>query len=153
MWFKLLWKWKIPLKFKCFMLLAVQNCLKTWDNLKRKGWVGPSYCILYKQSKESIDHLLTRGEFTLRIWKKICFILNITEVWEEENFDVCLSNWINSSKYYHSLPAVISWKIWRVRNICLFENHLQSSFNICSNIIQLIEEFSFTPVTFSRPKL
>ena len=34
-WYKLLWKWRIPLKFKCFMWLAFQICLKTWDNLMK----------------------------------------------------------------------------------------------------------------------
>ena len=39
-----------------------------------------------------------------------------------------------------------------MRNIYLFENHLQSSFNICSHIIQLIDDLRFTPITFTRPR-
>ena len=42
-WYKFLWKWMLPLKVKCFMWLTLQNCLKTWDNLVKKGWVGPSF--------------------------------------------------------------------------------------------------------------
>ena len=133
------------------MYLAFQICLKTWDNLI-KDWFGPSYCILCKQAIESTDHLLTGCEFTLHIWKNICFLLNITQVWEEENFDICLLHWLNSSKNYHSLPAIISWKIWSVGNVCLFEDHLQSSNIVCNHIIQLNEEFNTKPVTNSKPR-
>ena len=28
-WYKIMWKWKIPLKIKFLMRLALQNCMKT----------------------------------------------------------------------------------------------------------------------------
>ena len=36
-WYKLICKLKIPLKFKCFLWLTLQNYLKTWDNLLKRG--------------------------------------------------------------------------------------------------------------------
>ena len=39
-WYKIIWKWMIPLKFKCFIWMALQNCLKTWDNLIKKMLQG-----------------------------------------------------------------------------------------------------------------
>ena len=60
---------------------------------KKKGWYRPSLCIPCKKDSESTDNLLTRCKFTLDIWKKICLILNIFQVWEGENFDHCVFHW------------------------------------------------------------
>ena len=88
-WYKTIWQWMLRLKIKCFMWMALQNCLKTWDNLVKKGWYGPSLCILCKDSK-SVDHMLASCSFTIEIWKKNCLVLKISQVWEGENFDDCV---------------------------------------------------------------
>ena len=113
--------------------------------------VGPSYRILCKKSNESTYHLLNKCGFTLHIWKKICFHVNISQVLGGENLDTCFTNLINSSKFYHSILAIIFWKIWRVRNTCLFENHLQNSYNICNHILQVTQDFRLIFVSSTRP--
>lgn len=45
-WEKNLWKWPIPLKITLFFWLALHNKVLTWEQLQRRGWVGPSVCCL-----------------------------------------------------------------------------------------------------------
>ena len=37
-----IWGFSIPLKIKCFLWLAIDNRISTWDILKSKGWSGPN---------------------------------------------------------------------------------------------------------------
>ena len=118
--YKSLWKWKIPLKIKCFMWLDLQNCLKTWDKLIRKGWYGPKFCILCKKDAESVDHLMIHCSFTVNIWKNVCLALKIPRILKGYNIDdpcyLCLKN----CKSHYFLLAIISWKIWNVRDSYFF---------------------------------
>jgi hypothetical protein len=45
-WYLELWKWKIPLKVKLFCWLMFENKILTWDNLTKRGIIGPSRCVL-----------------------------------------------------------------------------------------------------------
>ena len=42
----IIWNGTLPKKISCFVWLALSNKLLTWDNLQRRGWIGPSVCAL-----------------------------------------------------------------------------------------------------------
>lgn len=48
-WFGKLWKWHFPLKIKCFFWLYLENYVLTWDNLVRRGWIGPKQYVYEKK--------------------------------------------------------------------------------------------------------
>jgi hypothetical protein len=52
-WRKSLWSWDCPLKLNLFTWLVAENKILTWENLQHRGFIGPSYCILCKKSKET----------------------------------------------------------------------------------------------------
>jgi hypothetical protein len=79
-WRKKLWIWKIPLKIKLFNWLANENKIPTWDNLLRKGWMGPNICQLCNRDAESVQHLFIHCHFT-QVWDKIAIDLNTTSAW------------------------------------------------------------------------
>ena len=53
----LLWHCKIPWKIKCFIWLLINNKILTWDNLSKRGWIGPSRCGLCGSGDDSIQHI------------------------------------------------------------------------------------------------
>ena len=66
-----LWKWRIPLKIKCFYWLCMRNKVSTWDNLIRKGCISPNICHLCCCGGESIQHLFVDCFFG----KKVCRLI------------------------------------------------------------------------------
>lgn len=78
-WYKKIWKWNIALKHKCFLWHVLQGTLKTWDNLTKRGWYGPNWCILCKQNSESINHLFVSCSFGKKVWDFCCSRMAITK--------------------------------------------------------------------------
>lgn len=53
-WATKFWKWHLPYKLKCFYWLLLNNIVLTWDNLFKRGWVGPSVCPLCMEELEIV---------------------------------------------------------------------------------------------------
>jgi hypothetical protein len=70
-WRRAIWKWKIQLKIKLFIWLAVEGKILTWDTLQSRGWEGPGLCYLCNQESENIDHLFQHCPFTKSVWDKV----------------------------------------------------------------------------------
>jgi hypothetical protein len=56
-WYNDLWKWQLPLKVKLFMWLLLEQRILTWENLVKRGYHGPSRCILCGNCEETAYHL------------------------------------------------------------------------------------------------
>ena len=48
------------------------------------------------------------------------------------------------------LPVIISWNVWNVRNLCIFEDCILDLDCIYLHIIQLIEELSFQTIAVTK---
>jgi hypothetical protein len=59
-----IWKSHLWPKVSTFLWLLVQNRILTWDNLRKKGFIGPSMCPLCMQQEESMEHLLNQCPFS-----------------------------------------------------------------------------------------
>jgi hypothetical protein len=107
-WQKKLWNWDCALKTKKIIWLSVENKILTWDNLQRKGWFGPSICLLCLNKPETIKHLLVNCSFTKQVWSRIKRALNLTFVWEGYRLNDFFESWNKHDSMYPSLPAIIS---------------------------------------------
>jgi len=47
-WRRSIWHWKMPLKIKAFIWLALEGKIVTWDLLQKRGWEGLTRCPLCK---------------------------------------------------------------------------------------------------------
>eukprot|EP00253_Pinus_taeda_P015992 PITA_15992 len=67
-----IWKnlWWNPhwMKIKLFMWLVQQKKILTWENMLKKGFVGPSKCHLCGLQDEMMEHLLNLYAFTSTLW-------------------------------------------------------------------------------------
>ena len=60
--------------------------------------------------------------------------------------------WFKNCRYFHSLPAIVSWKIWNVRNTNIFEYHLQDQRSICIHILNMEKEFRLKKAFSIKPR-
>jgi ribonuclease HI len=116
-----------PLKLNIFIWLVVENKILTWENLQRRGFIGPSICILCKQSKESVFHLFVECPFRVHCLGKNLFIQNCLGMWNKNTFSECFKNWILMRSSLPTLPVFICWYIWSDRNHAIFEDRIPSA--------------------------
>ena len=69
-WWKKVWNNFSWPKCNFFLwLLAQKKCL-TWENLRKRGFQGPSICFLCSHNEESISHLFFLFPFSKEIWHR-----------------------------------------------------------------------------------
>jgi hypothetical protein len=110
-----------PLKIKIFTWLVAENKILIWENLQKRGWEGPSICILCKNSSETGLHLFVNCPFTSVVWNKVIYTLKLSRGWNGSSVSDCYDNWIKANPSYPSLPALLSWYIWIERNLTIFD--------------------------------
>jgi hypothetical protein len=71
LWYIDLWTWKIPLKVKLFIWLILEQRILTWENLVKRGFLGPSRCVLCGKDEEIVYHLFVDCIFKKYIWSSI----------------------------------------------------------------------------------
>lgn len=62
------WKVSCPLKAILFSWLVFFNRNLTWEVLQRKGWSGPSRCVMCGLASESNDHIFFQCPASALIW-------------------------------------------------------------------------------------
>ncbi len=130
-----LWSLRIPLRIKLFLWLAGRNRLLTADLLARRGWQGPSICVLCGADVENLVHPLFRCPFARAMWAQL--FQNFPSVRQKlySGFRDLASRW---SRARVSLPGRLQgsfdiwlaagcWELWNERNIRIFENSFCSS--------------------------
>jgi hypothetical protein len=97
-WYTELWQWQLPLKVKLFIWLMLEQKILTWENLVKRGIVGPSRCVLCGNNEENVRHLFVDCSFTKDIWYTIQKDLNFESIWEGGKIADCLQNWIKKKE-------------------------------------------------------
>jgi hypothetical protein len=67
LWSKL-WNLKHWPKITLFLWLVAHSSILTWDNLSKRGFVGPSMCLLCGEAEETMEHLLNSCHYTAQLW-------------------------------------------------------------------------------------
>ena len=73
-WHKL-WSLKHWPKITLFLWLVTHSSILTWDNLSKRGFVGPSLCILCGEAEETMNHLLNYCHYIAQIWDQAALIM------------------------------------------------------------------------------
>jgi len=67
---KKLWEAKLWPKITLFLWLVTRGRVLTWDNLLKKGFTGPSQCVLCRQNSEDLQHLLDTCPMASDLWDR-----------------------------------------------------------------------------------
>ena len=126
-WHKI-WNLKHWPKITLFFWLVSHSSILTWDSLSKRGFVGPSICMLCGEADETLNHLLNSCPYIAQIWDQVALIMHTSDRnrdsiintitdWRDQDFHSLLLNHI-----WKLLPGFILWKTWKERNIRLFRN-------------------------------
>ena len=117
-WWKWLWKLTCPLKSKIYCLFLFSGKALTWDILCRKGREGSGRCYLCNKEAETNSHIGFDCSFTRRVCSEIEFKLRYNNFWNGISVLDCVQNWVvHAEPRYKSLPVLVSWFIWKARNL------------------------------------
>ena len=148
-WQHRLWTWNISPKLKCFWWLVLRKSILTWDNLVRRGFIGPGICVLCAENHEDIDHIFVFCRFTRDIWLRLQQVHLFAQDWKEYTLGENFRNWAMLHPRRVHLPILVCWTLWRVRNIIIFEQTRHTASTIL-NWIHLL--YSYYPETGHKKK-
>nr|CAD1827183.1 unnamed protein product [Ananas comosus var. bracteatus] len=117
------------------MLLAAQNRLLTADFLTKRGWHGPSICVLCRKEAETLDHLFFLCQYAKSLWNQLLRLPLMTRQLTSGTSGVLPEHWSRtrnafsgSFKNDFDLIFIAScWALWNERNKRLFEDRLNQS--------------------------
>ena len=142
-WWKVLWKFRCPLKEKLFCRFLLSDKALTWDVICRKGREGPGRCYLCKMDSESNFHLGVECVFSKSVWFELESKLKIKNLWSGNLIISCLKHWClnREVKHIRSLPVIVLWFLWEARNHSFFEDYILSSSQVSSLCLGLLSTF------------
>eukprot|EP00253_Pinus_taeda_P011321 PITA_11321 len=135
-------------KIKTFLWLLMKGKTLTWDNLRKKGFSGPSICPMCRNEEETINHLFNSCIWANSIWKWLENTLqqsnrNINSI--QDTITQCPEEF--SSNYrvnniWKIILGFVTWTIWKERNRRIFQNEQRnfefSQITLSANICELI---------------
>eukprot|EP00253_Pinus_taeda_P022226 PITA_22226 len=149
---KKLWRHKGWMKIKLFMWLVHHRKILTWDNIRKRGMLGPSKCQLCEAQEETMEHLLNSCIFTARLWDIFATIFNQSDR-DKESITNTLNNWRNNFSDYEILNSAwalflsfIIWNVWKERNKIIFKEEKNSSLRLLEQILKQLKETVGTTV-------
>jgi hypothetical protein len=86
-------------KINTFLWLVAHKSILTWDNLMKRGFVGPSICPLFLAEAETQNHLLNLCSYNSQVWDHGALVMHTSdrnhdrlketiEGWCETTFDL-----------------------------------------------------------------
>ena len=139
-----IWKLTIPIKVKMFTWLLVLDKLNVHSILQRRRpyqYLSPGWCILCKNSNETIDHLFLHCDYSLRLWSNILKEFDLNWVIPRSSTELLsLGRGFSFTKKGNIVWKVsvtaTCWAIWLERNNRIFEE-VEDSFESIWDRIRL----------------
>ena len=112
----------VSFKNQVFIWLVAENKILTWENLQLRGYKGPRFCYLCRNSKENDLHFFVEFPFMISIWDMIKSHIKHIRGWAGTSVAECFKNWKAHNKSYPTLSTFIYWYIWLERNYSIFKD-------------------------------
>lgn len=143
------WKdlWNNPhwTKIKLFRWLDQHEKILTWENLKKRGFAGPSRCQLCGMQEETMNHLLNLCSFTSILWNWVADIFKQTDR-NENDINGNLKNWrdFSDNETVNTacalIPRFLIWNVWKELNNRIFTDKSGSAQSITAQILKQLKE-------------
>ena len=133
-------------KIFTFLWLIIHNIILTWDNLRKRGFIGPSMCVLCQSQEETKEHIFNGFRYSQAIWDRGAQIMcrsnqnrggnrDTIENWDSITYNNPILNHI-----WQLLPGFILWQIWKERNRRIFHSKSSTTDSIWIKAATLIKE-------------
>jgi hypothetical protein len=133
-------------KVSTFLWLTIHNRILTWDNLWKRGFIGPSICPLCQQQEETLEHLFNRCPFSQWIWDQGAQAMrrmnqNRISIRDTiENWDLLSFKNPILALIWLLLPGFTLWQIWKERNKRIFHSKASTPELVWGQISKIIRE-------------
>jgi len=115
-------------KISTFLWLLSKRRILTWDNLIKRGFIGPSRCPNCNLHTETISHLMETCPLAKELWEKVekCNkrtaprgedVTDNIRSWDKNPFKSQLLNTL-----WGLIPGFLYWLLWKERNSRIFNN-------------------------------
>jgi hypothetical protein len=133
-----------------FIWTVAHRGVLSGENLRRRGWEGPSRCPLCCQEEEMTDHLLLGCPYAREVWQLTLGLGALAPSLPQETHSL-LSNWHSLCPFrtanqghllalWRTIPKFILWKIWIERNNRLFREAKRTPAQVATRIKALFSE-------------
>ena len=141
-----LWSANLWPKVTLFLWLLLRKKLLTWENLRGRGVIGLSICVMCSSEEETSNHLLDVCEITDRLWERgrdvfkrsarIKGCPNKTiENWPRKPYKNEILN-----RMWELFPGFLMWEVWKERNQRIFEGKYKREEDLFNRVKAHIKE-------------
>jgi len=114
-----LWRHQGWIKIKTFMWLVQHRKILTWDNIRKRGILGPSKFQLCEAQEEMMEHLLNNLIFTSSLWDSFATVFQQTDR-DKGRIINTLNKWRRNfsdneiiASAWAIVPSFIIWNVWK----------------------------------------
>lgn len=97
-WWGSLYKLPAPLQGKISLWLALNNKLLTWENGLKRGWIGPSFCVLCKSNEDSCSHPFTCCPCTEKVLSSVFKKFQAHVKWMHKELEDSFRTWLDDKQ-------------------------------------------------------
>lgn len=122
-----LWSRGTWTKITLFSWLVLHNRALTWDNLQKRGFIGPSRCMLCENGLETLNHLLNTCPTACSLWDEMAIVFKQSDR-DRNSIQNSLSQWRSSTSSnplvnnaWNLVPGAIVWILWKEKNARIFK--------------------------------
>lgn len=110
---------------------------------------GYDRCYFCPNQIETSLHILRDCPIASAIWNNLLrsnliFVFYMSDYHDLLNSNICNSFSVGSNHTWKQIWAMTEWRLWDWRNEALFSNRRLRSFDRCSAILQLVEDYNIS---------
>lgn len=145
-WWKKVWNKLSWPKCNCFIWMLAWNKCLTWDNIRKRGFHGPSICVMCGTNEEDSSHLFFRCSFALQLWHfwwevwvaPCVHASSLTEFWQRMGCPLSMATFLQEVWFVG--PIFLLWQIWLERNRRIFRGERRLVQQIWQRVLGMINE-------------
>lgn len=127
-----------------FSWLAFHNKNLTWDNLRKRGWQGPSVCPICWVEEESNFHLFFACKKTRLLWRNLENAHGVQHLPHSSTVDAFLWCCLQKNSW-RSIFIITIWCIWKWHNKVVFNGKIPQHMEILCSISSIFESIPQSP--------
>jgi len=134
------------MKIKLFMWLVYHRKILTWDNIRKRGVLGPSRCPLCGKQEETMEYLLNYCYFTSWLCDIFAKKFQQTDRDRGSIFKTLISWRGNFSEHeilnsaWTLTPSFIIWNVWKERYKRIFKEEKNPPHVLLEKILKQLKD-------------
>jgi hypothetical protein len=120
----------------------MENKILMWENLQRRGYNGPCWCVLCNRNWESTFHLFVDCSFVRTVWTTLHTHRNLSGLWVGSSLTECFNKWFSGWTRQYILPIFVCWFIWMEHNFATFEDRKPSTIRVVTLVAIALESYA-----------